>query len=108
MSWKEVSSVLATVCASTPSWSMRASTDNYGGRPMTAFLRMCLRFKVRSQRRLPTNCKPSFHQVKGCNRASSDGRHHGLRPLHSRQKSSSYDELQQQRGSEFAKGGRSA
>ena len=31
---------------------------------MTAILRMCSRFKVRSQRRLPTSCRPNFRQVK--------------------------------------------
>src|SRR6266705_3477275 len=43
---------------------MRASTDNYGGRLMTAILRMCSRSKVKSQRRLPSSFRPSFRHVK--------------------------------------------
>jgi len=42
-----------------------ARTDRHlWGRLMTAILRTCSRFKARSQRRLPTSCRPNFHQAK--------------------------------------------
>ena len=53
--WKAACSALAIVYASTRNWSMRALMRIYGRRPTIAILRMFSRFKVKSQRRLPSS-----------------------------------------------------
>src|SRR2546421_11997476 len=56
---------------------MRAPTNSYGDRSMTAIWRTCLPFKVRSQRRLLTSCRQSFRQAK---RAPSNAQRQATSP----------------------------